>query len=110
MLSVHNITKSYGITPVLQNISFNLNAAEKTGLVASNVCAKDPACRDETHAHGSIISGIDGDSLDLDQDLTGRWNRFFSSLKNQVIWGLFFVIYNSVHDLSLSVWNLWIGL
>ena len=45
MLSVHNITKSYGITPVLQNTSFNLNAGEKTGLVGPNGCGKTTLLR-----------------------------------------------------------------
>jgi ATP-binding cassette subfamily F protein 3 len=45
MLSVHNINKSYGITPVLHKISFNLNAAEKTGLVGPNGCGKTTLLR-----------------------------------------------------------------
>ena len=45
MLSVHNICKSFGIVPVLKNISFNLNAGEKIGLVGPNGCGKTTLLR-----------------------------------------------------------------
>jgi ATPase subunit of ABC transporter with duplicated ATPase domains len=45
MLSVHHITKSYGVTPVLQDICFNLNAGEKTALVGPNGCGKTTLLR-----------------------------------------------------------------
>ena len=40
MLFVHNISKSFGVISVLSNISFNLNALEKIGLVGPNGCGK----------------------------------------------------------------------
>jgi ATP-binding cassette subfamily F protein 3 len=45
MLSVHNISKSFGITPVLLNITFNINDNEKVGLVGSNGCGKTTLLR-----------------------------------------------------------------
>ena len=45
MLSVHNISKSFGITPVLNKISFNLNPGEKIGLVGPNGCGKTTLLR-----------------------------------------------------------------
>ncbi len=40
MLTVINITKSFGIKPVLQNVNFQLNAGEKLGLIGLNGCGK----------------------------------------------------------------------
>ena len=45
MLSVHNICKSFGIVPVLKNVSFNLNEGEKIGLVGPNGCGKTTLLR-----------------------------------------------------------------
>lgn len=45
MLSVHNISKSYGIAPVLNDISFNLNPGETVGLVGPNGCGKTTLLR-----------------------------------------------------------------
>ena len=45
MLSVHNISKSFGITPVLLHITFNINDNEKVGLVGSNGCGKTTLLR-----------------------------------------------------------------
>ncbi len=45
MLSVHHINKSYGVAPVLNNITFNLNAGEKAGLVGANGCGKTTLLR-----------------------------------------------------------------
>lgn len=40
MLTVHQINKSYGINTVLEQVSFNLNAGERLGLVGPNGCGK----------------------------------------------------------------------
>jgi len=45
MLSVHSISKSYGLQTVLHNISFNLNPGEKTALVGPNGCGKTTLLR-----------------------------------------------------------------
>ncbi len=45
MLSVHSLSKSYGINTVLTNITFNLNADEKAALVGPNGCGKTTLLR-----------------------------------------------------------------
>jgi len=45
MLSVRSINKSFGIAPVLNNISFTLSASEKAGLVGPNGCGKTTLMR-----------------------------------------------------------------
>lgn len=45
MLSVHHLSKSYGITLVLYDVSFNINLGEKIGLVGPNGCGKTTLLR-----------------------------------------------------------------
>ena len=45
MLRVHQISKSYGIQPVLQDISFTLNRGERLALVGPNGCGKTTLLR-----------------------------------------------------------------
>src|SRR5512133_3486785 len=45
MLSVHNLSKSYGVTPLFTNVTFNLNAGDKAGLVGPNGCGKTTLLR-----------------------------------------------------------------
>src|SRR5689334_23069994 len=40
MLSIHNLNKHYGIQPVLQNITFNISAGERIGLIGTNGSGK----------------------------------------------------------------------
>ncbi len=40
MLSIHNLNKSYGIQPVLQNITFNISQRERIGLIGPNGSGK----------------------------------------------------------------------
>jgi ATP-binding cassette subfamily F protein 3 len=45
MLSIHNLNKSYGIQPVLQNINFNISAGERIGLIGPNGSGKTTLMR-----------------------------------------------------------------
>ena len=45
MLTVQQLSKSYGIEPVLCKISFSLNRAERLGLVGPNGCGKTTLLR-----------------------------------------------------------------
>jgi ATP-binding cassette subfamily F protein 3 len=60
MLTVHQLHKSYGIQPILQNISFSLSSGERVGLIGPNGCGKTTLLRIlmgfETPDAGSIIS------------------------------------------------------
>lgn len=45
MLTVQNLTKSYGIETVLSDISFSINAGDRIGLVGPNGCGKTTLLR-----------------------------------------------------------------
>jgi ATP-binding cassette subfamily F protein 3 len=45
MLTVHQLHKSYGIQPILQNISFSLGNGERVGLIGPNGCGKTTLLR-----------------------------------------------------------------
>jgi len=45
MLSIHNLNKSYGIQPVLQNINFNISTGERIGLIGPNGSGKTTLMR-----------------------------------------------------------------
>lgn len=49
MLTVHQLSKSYGVQPLFKEITFNVNADERVGLVGPNGCGKSTLLR--------IISG-----------------------------------------------------
>lgn len=45
MLSIHNLSKHFGIRPVLQNINFNISAGERIGLIGANGSGKTTLMR-----------------------------------------------------------------
>ena len=58
MLSIHNLSKHFGIQPVLQNINFNISAGERIGLIGANGSGKTTLMR--------ILAGLDpSDSGDV---------------------------------------------
>lgn len=51
MLVIHNLSKNFGIQPVLQNINFNISAGERIGLIGVNGSGKTTLMR--------ILAGFD---------------------------------------------------
>jgi len=45
MLSAHQITKTYGIHTVLQDITFSINPGDRLGLIGPNGCGKSTLLR-----------------------------------------------------------------
>jgi ATP-binding cassette subfamily F protein 3 len=45
MLSIHNLSKNFGIQPVLKNINFNISAGERIGLIGPNGSGKTTIMR-----------------------------------------------------------------
>lgn len=45
MLSIHHLHKTYGISPILQNISFNVSSNDRVGLIGPNGCGKTTLMR-----------------------------------------------------------------
>ncbi|MBI5952774.1 MAG: ABC-F family ATP-binding cassette domain-containing protein [Chloroflexi bacterium] len=51
MLGIHNLSKNFGIQPILQNINFNISAGERIGLIGPNGSGKTTLMR--------ILAGFD---------------------------------------------------
>ncbi|MCP4421547.1 MAG: ABC-F family ATP-binding cassette domain-containing protein [Chloroflexi bacterium] len=45
MLTAHNLSKAYGLDPILKNITFSLNSGERVGLIGPNGCGKSTLMR-----------------------------------------------------------------
>jgi len=94
VFTVHNITKSYGLNPVLKKISFSINQGERAALVGPNGCGKSTLMdiiaglqkADSGHVSytpsdlrvGYLRQGI---SFDPGETIGNYLNRFSSNLK-----------------------------
>ncbi|MCA9928389.1 MAG: ABC-F family ATP-binding cassette domain-containing protein, partial [Anaerolineales bacterium] len=45
MLTIHNISKAYGLSPILKNITFSINPGDRIGLIGPNGCGKSTLMR-----------------------------------------------------------------
>jgi ATPase subunit of ABC transporter with duplicated ATPase domains len=65
MLTVHQISKSYGFETILEGVSFNLNAGERLGLVGPNGCGKTTLLRIIAGLEQADAGGVRFDPPDL---------------------------------------------
>jgi ATP-binding cassette subfamily F protein 3 len=81
MLTAHHLTKSYGLKTVLDDISINISAADRLGLIGPNACGKTTLLRilaGQERADSGIVSlihphmriGYLPQGFDLDPSLT----------------------------------------
>jgi ATP-binding cassette subfamily F protein 3 len=81
MLSAHHLSKSYGINPILNNISFSLSTGDRVGLIGPNGCGKTTLLRilvgeeqpDKgvvVHTYPDLRIGYLAQGLDLDPGQT----------------------------------------
>jgi len=83
MLTAHHLSKTYGIQPILQDISFSISTGERIGLVGPNGCGKTTLMRilvgdekpDEgtvAHTRSNLRIGYLAQGMDFDPDQTLR--------------------------------------
>ncbi len=81
MLAVHHVAKAYGLTPILKNITFNINNGDRVGLIGPNGSGKTTLLRiltgqeqpDQGHvglAPSSLRVGYLAQGFELDPHLT----------------------------------------
>ena len=81
MLTAHHIYKTYGIQPILQDISFSISNAERVGLIGPNGCGKTTLIRIlggfEQPDSGTVVStrpnlrvGYLAQGMNFDEDQT----------------------------------------
>ena len=94
MLTIHHLSKSYGLNPVLKKISFSLNRSERAALVGPNGCGKSTLLNiiagEESAESGRVVytpSDLrigylhQGIVFNPDKTLGGYLNQFASTLK-----------------------------
>ena len=64
MLTAHHISKTYGIQPILQDISFSISTGERIGLIGPNGCGKTTLMRilgdEEKPDEGTVVRTYPG--------------------------------------------------
>jgi len=117
MLTTHHIHKSYGIQPILQDISFNINTNDRVGLIGPNGCGKTTLMRilagSEQPDSGTVVSthpdiriGYLAQGMDFDEDQTIRstlsLHPFSEAALEAEIASLASALSSNLSDLSLQ--------
>lgn len=83
MLSIHNLSKHFGVQPLLQKINFNINTGERIGLIGANGSGKTTLLRilaqlehpdsgNVSSTHPDIRIGYLAQGMEFDPDQTIR--------------------------------------